>query len=627
MEDVLSFPVSPYFVSSAQGSRRARLSLIACAAFASAAALSAHAEGDNTIVITATRTPVKASDVVAEVSVIDRAMLDRMPGRTLSELLAGYAGIQFSSNGGQGKTASLFMRGLEARHTLLLVDGVRVGSATVGTPSLDNLPLESIDHIEIVRGPMSSLYGNGAMGGVIQVFLRKGAQGVTANAKATAGSNGYGQLSAGATFGDGRFDAAAQLQRTEVSGFSATNPNVPFGSYNPDDDGFRQTGGSLRLGWQPLADWRVELLALQSRGTTQIDDGPGADAKARLKNDVVSLSGSGRISQTWRTRLTLAESTDGYDTLSSASAFASLGLIQSKIRQTSWENILDTPLGAAVVLAERQSEKVSRPGDAFSVSDRDIDALAVGLNGAGGPHTWNASLRHDRNSQFDGKTTGAAGYGFAITPAWRVLGSYGTSFVAPSFNQLYFPNFGNPLLQPETGKHGEIGLRWSQGEHSLRVAYYRHNYEGFITSGAAPTNVDARITGTTLSYEGRLGSFALAASADHTDPRNDAPWQANYGKQLQRRAKDMLRAAVDWDGGPWSAGATLQAFSSRFDNPANTVRLGGYGTLDLRLGYAIARGLDLTLRVNNAGDKTYQTSLGYNQPGRESFVSLRYALK
>lgn len=615
----MSFPISGF--SGFCGFHR--LSLVALATLA---AFGARAQSE-TIVVTATRTPVKASEVVAEVSVIDRAALDRVPGRTLAEVLAGYAGIQSGSNGGLGKTASLFMRGLEARHTLLLVDGVRVGSATVGTPSLDNLPLEAIERIEIVRGPMSSLYGNGAMGGVIQVFLRKGGQGVTANAKATAGSRRYGQLAGGGTYGDGRFDAAVQLQRTENSGFSATNPSVPFGLYNPDDDGFRQTGGSLRLGWRPLADWRVELLALHSHGVTQIDDGPGADARARLKNDIVSLSGGGRVADRWNTRLTVAESADGYDTLSSASPFASLGLIQSKISQIGWENTYALAVGNVIVLAERQTEKVSRPGAPFSVSERDIDALASGFNGAAGPHTWNASLRHDRNSQFGGKTTGAAGYGFAVTSAWRVLGSYGTSFVAPSFNQLYFPGFGNPLLQPETGKHGEVGVRWSEGVHSVRAAYYRHNYKGFITSGAAPTNVDARITGTTLAYEGRVGDFGLAASVDHTDPRNDAPWTANYGKQLQRRAKDALRAAVDWDGGPWSAGATLQAFSSRFDNQANTVRLGGYSTLDLRLGYALTKELVLTLRLNNVGDKVYFTALGYNQPGREAYLSLRYALK
>ena len=502
----------------------ARLSLLT---FAALVATTARAEGADTIVVTATRTPVRASEVVAEVTVIDRAALERASGRTLVELLSQKAGIQFASNGGLGKTASVFMRGLEARHTLLLVDGVRVGSATVGSPSLDNLPLEAVDHIEIVRGPMSSLYGNGAMGGVIQVFLRQGGQGLTANAKATAGSHGYGQLSTGGTFGDGRFDVAAQVQRTEVSGTSATNPRVPFGSYNPDDDGFRQTGGSLRLGWKPLADWRVELLALQSRGTTLLDDGPGGDARARLKNDVVSLSGSARVAEGWRTRLAVAESTDGYDTLTSASAFPSLGLTQSKIRHIGWENTLATPLGTALVLLERQTEKVSRPGAPYSVSERDIDALALGLNGAAGPHSWNASLRNDDNSQFGNKTTGAAGYGYALTPAWRVLGSYGTSFVAPSFNQLYYPSFGNDKLRPETGKHAELGLRWSTGVDSLRLAHYQHRYKGFITAGAAPSNVDARITGTTLAYEGRWREVDLAASLDHTPRTTSTPSSCN----------------------------------------------------------------------------------------------------
>ena len=605
--------------------RTARLSLFTVAVLAAA---TARAEGDNTIVITATRTPARASEVVAEVSVIDRAELDRATGRTLVELLSGYAGIQFASNGGLGKTASLFMRGLEARHTLLLVDGVRVGSATVGTPSLDNLPLEAVDHIEIVRGPMSSLYGGGAMGGVIQVFLRQGGQGVTANVRASAGSHGYGQLSGGGTFGDGRFDAAAQVQRTEVSGVSATNPGVPFGSYNPDRDGFRQTGGSLRLGWRPVADWRVELLALQSRGTTQVDDGPGADARARLKSDIVALSGSGQVNQAWRTRLSVAESTDGYDTLSSASPFAALGLIQSKIRQIGGENTLDTPVGTALLVAERQTEKVSRPGDAFTVSERDIDGLALGLNGAAGPQVWNASLRHDHNSQFGGKTTGAAGYGYAVAPAWRVLGSYGTSFVAPSFNQLYYPNFGNPLLEPETGKHAELGLRYGAGDTSLRAAYYEHRYRGFITSGAAPQNLPyAKITGTTLSYEGRWREVALSAALDHTDPRNHTVGNANFDKQLPRRAKDMLRLGADWSGGPWSAGATLQAFSHRYDDAANTVRLGGFTTLDLRAEWSATREWALGLRLNNLGDQRYQTSLGYDQPGREGFITLRYTLK
>jgi vitamin B12 transporter len=607
---------------------RPRFARLVLACLSSGVASHVAAQADATVTVTATRTPVRVSEVVADISIIDRATLDRATGRTLVELLSQQAGLQASSNGGLGKTASLFMRGLEARHTLLLVDGVRVGSATVGSPSLDNLPLESVDRIEIVRGPLSSLYGNGAMGGVIQVFTKRGAMGATANAKLTAGSHGYAQAAGGGTWGDGRFDLAAQLQRTLTSGVSATNPNVPFGSYNADDDGFRQTGGSLRAGWQLLPDWRLDALALQSRGETQIDDGPGADARALLTNKVTSLAASGKVLEGWRTRLGVAQSTDGYDTLSSASAFASLGLIESKLRQIQWENTFATPIGSLLALAERQTEQVSRPGAPFEVDERDIDALALGLNGAAGPHVWNASLRRDRNSQFGNANTGAAGYAYALSAAWRLGASYGTSFVAPSFNQLYFPNFGNPLLEAEKGKHAELSLRWTAGEHSLRAALYENRYRGFITSGSNPINLPkAKIEGLTLSYEGRWRDLALAASLDHTDPRNDTVGNANFDKQLPRRAKNAARLATDWDSGPWRAGATLAAFSERWDNAANTVRLGGYATLDLRAEWAVMRELALGIKLNNVGDKRYETSLGYDQPGREAFVTLRYVLK
>src|SRR5262249_54965789 len=163
-----------------------------------------------TVAITATRTPSRVADVVAEVTVLDRETLDRSSGRTLVELLSQQPGLQFTSNGGLGKSSSLFIRGLEARHTLLLVDGVRVGSATLGTPSLDNLPLEAIERIEIVRGPMSALYGSDAVGGVIQVFTRRGRAGLHPNAKATVGSKRYGQLAGGVSLGSGSFDAAVQ---------------------------------------------------------------------------------------------------------------------------------------------------------------------------------------------------------------------------------------------------------------------------------------------------------------------------------------------------------------------------------------------------------------------------------
>ena len=588
----------------------------------------AQTQAPQQITVTATRVPTPVNQLVAELTVIDRATIERSEGRTLVELLSQQAGLQFASNGGLGKTASVFIRGLESRHTLLLVDGVRVGSATVGTPSLDNLPLEAVERIEIVRGPLSSLYGNGALGGVVQVFTRQGAQGLTANAKMSAGSNRYGQVAAGLGFGNQVFDVAVQAQHTDVRGISATNPEVPFGSHNPDRDGFRQNAGSLRLGWRPAGDWRVDLLGLQSTGLTGIDDGPGVNARAELRNEIVALSARGSVQPGWNTRIGLSQSTDAYDTLVSASAFAALGAIQTRTRQASWENSTATPLGTALLLIERTSEQVSRPGAPFSVSERDIDALALGLNGNAAAHSWQASLRRDRNSQFGGITTGALAYGYALTPAWQLGASFGTSQTLPSFNQLYFPGFGTPTLQPEEGEHAELSLRYSVGEHRWRAAAYEYRYRGFISSGPQPANLPrVKIDGVTLSYEGRFRELDLTASYDHTDPRNATVGNANFGKQLPRRARQALRVGADGQWGAWAAGATLAAFSHRFDNAANTVRLGGYGTLDLRAEWAFLPQARLGLRINNVADKTYRTVLGYDQPGREGFVTLRWVMR
>ena len=603
----------------------------AIAAIAAAAAVATPAVAQTAaerITVTATRVPTRDIEVVADITVIDREQLDRAAGRTLVELLSQQPGLQFSSNGGLGKASSVFIRGMEARHTLLLVDGVRLYSATLGTPSFDNLPLEAIDRIEIVRGPMSALYGSGAVGGVVQIFTRSGAQGLSANAKAVLATNDLGQVSAGVAFGNPTFNAAAQVQHVQTKGFSATNANVPFGSYNPDRDGFRQTGGSLRLGWKPLAGWDVSALALQSKGYSGLDDGAAAEARAELENRVASLAVRGLVLPGWTTRIAAAQSIDLYNTLSSASAFATLGAIQSQITQTSWENTLATPVGTALLLLDRQQETVSRAGAPFSISDRHIDGLALGLNGAAAGHVWQGSLRRDRNSQFGGNTNGALGYAYAVLPTLRVGGSLAKSYVAPSFNQLYFPGFGNPLLVPEEGRHVEVNLRWTLGEQAFKLAAYRNGYRGYITSGPAPVNLPyAQINGVTLGYEGQWRELALTASYDHVDPRNTTTGNANNGKLLPRRAPNAARLGADWSAAAWSAGATVAGFSSRYDNTANTIRLGGYGTLDLRTDWAISRELKLGLKLNNVGDKDYATALGYNQPGREAFVTLRWALR
>lgn len=595
----------------------------------------------DSVVITATRTPGRVSDTVAEITVLDRAMLDRYSGQNLADLLSRQAGVQFHSNGGLGKASALSIRGLETRHTLLLVDGVRVGSATLGAPSLDNLPLESIERIEIVRGPLSGLYGSDAVGGVVQVFTRRGQEGFRPNLKVTAGSDRYGLLAGGFTLGQAGFDVAVQMEHTEAHGFSATNSHEAFSNYDPDRDPFRQDAGSVRLGYRLNADWRIEARVLHADALSDFDDGsarmdettspllptplpgPGARTQARLRNRVLAADLTGALTPEWRTALRASRSDDESITIDSNWP-SNLGKIATERRLLGWEHTVSVPLGQVFAAVERVLEDVSKPPPQYGVTSRQLDALSLGWSGLAAGHSWQASARRDSNSQFGRQVTGAMAWGYALTPAWRTGASYGTSFVAPSFNQLYWrPGSGNPNLQPEEGKHAELSLRFSQGSYGARAAWFRHRIRGYITPGNNPDNIDANIEGLSLSCDKQFQDWVLDASVDHMDPQ--IATGADAGNQLPRRARTALKLQVDWTGGDLSGGAAWRAFSQRYDDAGNTLSLPGYGTLDLRADWRIAPAWTLGARLNNVANKAYETAYGYNQPGREAFLTLRFA--
>jgi vitamin B12 transporter len=234
-------------------------------------------------VVTATRTPQRDDALVSDVVVIDRATIEKSTGRTLPELLARVPGVQFSANGGLGKNSSVNIRGAEARHTVLLVDGVRFGSATSGSPNWDTIPVDMIERIEILKGPASALYGSEAVGGVVQVFLRKGATGLSAYSSVTAGSRGYGQVTAGVNGGSGPLVYSLGVQKTRDSGFSSTNSRVQFGNFNPDDDGFDQNSINAAVSYQLSPDWKVDAGLLAADNTNHTDDGPGRDTQYKGK--------------------------------------------------------------------------------------------------------------------------------------------------------------------------------------------------------------------------------------------------------------------------------------------------------------------------------------------------------
>jgi len=618
---------------------------IALAAGAAFLALGAHASAETSelpspqlfaalspVVVTATRTNSRVDALVADVTVLTRADIEQAQGHTLAEFLGTQAGIQSSSDGGPGQGNAIYMRGLESRHTLLLVDGMRLGSATTGQPSLSNLPMADIERIEIVRGPLAGLYGSDAVAGVVQVFTRHPQAGSVANASVGVGRYGRFQASAGWAGGEGPWSLAVQAAHDEGQGFSATNARNVF-SYNPDKDGFNQDSGSLRASLRLGGDWRAQARVLHAEGANDYDDGVGGpDPAVRQRNQVLSTEVGGTVLPGWKSKLSLARSTDSYDALSVTQSYNETGEIATVQRQLGLENTVDTPLGVLLVLGEQLHQNVDKPGDSYTVRERRINALGLGLSGEAGQHLWQLSARADSNSQYGRQKTGNVGYGWRFQPGWTLGGQYGTAFVAPSFNDLYWPNlygsFGNPNLRPSRSHAAELSVGYKQGEVEAKLTRHRTRVVDLIqwvetapnSFAYTPMNVArAAVDGTTLQGQAPLAGWLWNASIDLLNARD-----ADTGLELARRARRAARLLADHQQGDWRYGAGLAGYSGRWSEASNSKRLGGYALLDLRADWQFQRDLSLSLRLNNALNRVYETAYGYNQPGRAVMVTLSY---
>lgn len=572
-------------------------------------------------VVSASRTPTRSDELVSDVTVINRAEIERSAGKTLSELLSRVPGVQLSANGGLGKSSDVNIRGSEARHTILLIDGVRYGSATLGTPVWDNIPLDMIERIEILKGPASALYGSEAVGGVVQIFMRKGAEGFRPYVSATLGSESYRKVAAGVSGRSGDFTYALGAQKTREAGFSATNSKAQFGNFNPDRDGFDQNALNASVAYQVNSSWKLDAGLVYADSVNRFDDGPGRDTRSAGLSSVARAGIEGRILPGWKTQLRFSQGVDSSRAIVAAPGLVP-GLFKTTQDQVTWQNDVDTPIGVALLGIESLTQSVQST-TAYTVTKRDVASYFVGLNGSAGRHAWQVNLRRDVNSQFGINSTGLLGYGFSMTPVLRVNASLGTSFVAPTFNQLYFPGFGNATLRPERGNNSDIGVTWSEAGHSVKLVRFDNRIRGFITSTTLPVNIpQARIDGLSLAYEGVVGGLTLNASADALNARNELT-----GKRLPRRAARLWRAGADYAVGEWNFGGNVQHVGDSFNNVTNTQKLEGYTTADLYADYKFAPDWKIQAKINNVTAKVYETVLGFNQPGRGIYVTLRWQPK
>ena len=601
----------------------------AALSLAFAAATSAHADPlPDTVVVTANRMPQRAADVIPDTVVIDDADIARAGAGSVADVLRRQRGIEIARNGGAGTNTSVFLRGANGNQAVVLVDGVRVGSATTGAAAWNAIPLSSIDHIEIVYGPLCTLYGADAIGGVVQIFTKHGDGRPVFGAGAGGGTHGthrYDASVTGSTGGEHGVMYALSGAHEASSGFSATRPGA-YG-YNPDADGYARNSVDGRLALRLADGHEIGAQFLQSRLNAQYDSGSSAfDTHNIQEVDSYAVFLNNRFLPAWHSSVQMARSEDKSGNFTST-APAGTSQLNTRQDELTWQNTFDLAGDTLQLLATHRKEQVLSSTVRAVNRTRVTNAVAAAYDLRRGRHLLDVSARTDR-SEYGAKTTGAAGYGYEFTQDLRATASVGTSFRAPTFNELFYPGYGLASNKPERGRNAEAGVRYRVAGVDLQANYYRNRLTDMIVTvtpcpsrtGSCATNVDhALLEGLTLAADTRVGNLGLRASADLQNPRDETT-----GKQLARRARRHAGIAADYSVGQVDAGAELQASGRRYDDAANAHRLGGYGLLNLYTTWHMTRDWSLLARVDNAADKSYELARNYGTAGRTWFAGIRY---
>lgn len=564
------------------------------------------------LVVTPSRMIEPLSESLASVSLITREDIELSVAEDLFELLRLEPGIDIVRSGGAGSQTSIFMRGSNSNHILVLIDGVRVSSANTGAYVWEQLPLDQIERVEIVRGPRGSLYGSDSIGGVIQIFTRSSPE---PYARATGGSYGTMEFEGGLGYEGENSQLSVNAGYRNADGFSVQNPDG-F-SYNPDDDGYQNINLGLR--GSVLVDygsWQYSFLGLDSE--SEFDQGV-----SDTDQYIASVGLHGNFSAVWDYQLL-----GGYthEKLISDFEFYTTGF-KSRRWELSWQNQYDASENGALSFGlDYYNENGESLGSwdesrnnagVFANYDYYLDRLHLQLGG-----------RYDDNSRFGGQFTGQAAAGYDLGTHWQLMGSYGTAFRGPTLNEQFSPGFGglfagNAELDPESSTSGELGLRW-QGQDlgEFSASAYRTTVNDMIAFNGdqfQAINIDrALLKGLELQYTLSTGGWMLNANATFqraTDRTTDKP--------LLRRPEQKGSLTVDrqFSNGSWLG---LEWFYSGKRQDFGGITLDSYSLINLRAGWVFTPAWRLELRGDNLADENYEPAYGFNAAGRSWFISLAW---
>ncbi len=591
------------------------------------------------VLISASRQVESRTATSAANTVFTRTDIDRLQPTSVTDLLTRVPGVQVAPTGGRGSLPGIFIRGTKAAQSLVLVDGVRIANATSGDSGLQFLDVDQIERIEVLRGSRSAVYGSDAIGGVIQIFTRRSnGPGLQPRLRMAAGSNQTFQRSLGLSGGNDatRFNLGASLD--ETAGIDSTGPS--FDS-DGDHDAYRNRSLNLSLSHTFNERFEAGVNLLDSRGRSEYDNPYG-----RLDEDtwlsypqqpytdfsVSSLGGwfDAQLNDAWHSRLELGHSENRDD---KRDKLSDQRFIYNTYRdQVTWQNDLAFDDQNQLMLGGDWYEERFHGTANFSEDSRWNRAAFAQYRFTGEHFLSELGVRHDRNQQYGDQTTWNASLTLPLNSRNDLLASYSEGFRAPTFNDLYDVQYGNPDLRPEHSKSYELQWRSQLASHTrLEASLYRTDLRDAINYDPTlrrPGNVDnARINGFELSVLQEWAGWTSQLGVSMIDPRD-----RESGHTLQRRARRTLNLDLDRQFERFSVGASWQAVSGSYDDPSNNERIGGYGLVGLRGGMRLTTDVKLELKLDNLLDKQYSRAMysfdgsqyGYREEGRTLLFSVTW---
>ena len=605
------------------------------------------------LVTTPTRKSENQKNIIANTTVITEEEIEQAGLSSLAELLQKQSGIEISNLGGPGKVSSINIRGTSSTHSIILLDGMRIGASTSGMTTIENLPLSQIEKIEIVRGPASSLYGQDGIGGVIQIFTKKGREGFHPYLSIGYGRYQTKQLNAGISGGNKTTSYALNISGTNTDGFSAFVPDSSKASntQNLDKDKYKNRSISSTLSYNLNKDYKIDLQYFLTTGRNMFDNrfanlSPDQNYRDKSKQEVYAMKTTGQINKLWESSIKIGKSTDLYSAQQHYNMDTFIydpdvvDLYETTQYQMTWQNNIKLNKGSLVMLYDFLQEKIDTT-DLYDKTKRTNNGFVLGYNIEYNQNTLQTSLRKDLNSQYNNETTGNIGYAYQINPQWKISSSFGTAFVAPSFNYLYSSvdswALGNPDLKPEKSKNIEGSIKYQDNSKSFSLTAYQNAIKDFIIYEAIAENSrtntqnlnEAKIQGVTLTGDQSFEHIQLKGSLTAESPKNK-----DTNKYLPRRAKLYGNLSINYYIQEWIFGIEQIGSGSRYDDKANNNKIEGYMITNLIANFALNEKTTINFRLDNAFDKAYalayegsqssSTGYIYQTPGRSLYTNLRY---